>query len=275
MTLRVMTLNCWNVSEPFDERMRLVRAGIEALRPDAIGLQEIIVRRGGFDQAGVILEGLGYQRVFGPAFRWNETARLLPSDHPDGDAFGNTIASRWPISRTAVHALPGAETDERRSVLAALIETPAGTLPFFTTHLNWKPHDGPVRERQVAAVAEVVREMAREGRLPPILVGDLNAEPDSTEIRFLCGLASIDGRTIHLEDAWRRGGDRGPGFTWDNRNRFAAYSAERDRRIDYILVGPPDRNGRGAIASAQVAFTEPAGDVFASDHFGVVADVRL
>jgi endonuclease/exonuclease/phosphatase family metal-dependent hydrolase len=274
MGLRVLTLNCWNVSGPFPERMGLIRAGIEALRPDVIGLQELIVRRDGFDQADIILEGLGYERVFGPAFRWNDAARLLPLDHSDSDAFGNAIASRWPIADTAVRALPGTETDERRSAVAALIETPSGTLPFFTTHLNWKPHHGPVRERQVVAVADFVREMARDGQLPPILVGDLNAEPDSTEIRFLRGLTALEGRSLDLQDAWRVAGDASPGFTWDNRNRFAAYSSERDRRIDYILVGPPDREGRGRIESARLAFTEPAGEVFASDHFGLVADVR-
>lgn len=274
MTVRVMTLNCWNVSEPFRDRMSLIRAGIEAHQPDVIGLQEVVVRRDGFDQAALILDGLGYAHVFGPAFRWNDTARLLPLDHPDGDAFGNAIASRWPIADTAVRALPGAETGERRSALAALIETPAGTLPFFTTHLNWKFEHGLVRERQVVAVADLIVQIARDSRLPPILVGDLNAEPSSTEIRFLCGLTSIGGRSIRLDDAWRRAGDGGPGFTWDNRNRFAAYSAEPDRRIDYILVGPPDRHGRGAIESVRLTFTAPVGDVFASDHFGLVADIR-
>jgi endonuclease/exonuclease/phosphatase family metal-dependent hydrolase len=274
MGLRVLTLNCWNVSGPFRERMALIRAGIEALRPDVVGLQEIIVRRDGFDQTAVILDGLDYERVFGPAFRWNEATRLLPLDHPGGDAFGNAIASRWPIAETAVRALPGDETDERRSVVVAFVETPSGTLPFFTTHLNWKPQHGAVRERQVVAVADFVREMARKGQLPPILVGDLNAEPESTEIRFLCGLAGIDGRRSDFRDAWRAAGDGGPGFTWDNRNRFAAYAFERDRRIDYILVGPPDPDGRGRIESARLALTEPAGELFASDHFGLVADVR-
>jgi hypothetical protein len=47
--LRVLTLNCWNVSPPLEERMTLIRAGIEELQPDVIALQEIIVRPDGFD----------------------------------------------------------------------------------------------------------------------------------------------------------------------------------------------------------------------------------
>ena len=270
MRLRIVTLNCWNVSPPFEERMAVLRAGVAALAPDVIGFQEIVVRRDGFDEAAIALAGLGYAHAFGAAFRWTEAARLLPPDHAGGDAFGNAIASRWPIGDTVLRPLPGSETDERRSVLVARIATPAGALPFLTTHLNWKPEHGDVRERQVVAVGDVVAAFAAGGTLPPVLVGDLNAEPDATEIRFLRGDVSLEGRTIRLDDAWRRGGDGGPGFTWDNRNPYAALAREADRRIDYVLVG-----GGATVQSARLAFTEPVGGVFASDHFGVVVDVDV
>ena len=43
--------------------------------------------------------------------------------------------------------------------------------------------------------------------MPPILCGDFNAEPDSDEIRFLCSLTALDGRTTFFQDAWRVAGD--------------------------------------------------------------------
>jgi endonuclease/exonuclease/phosphatase family metal-dependent hydrolase len=272
--LRVATLNCWNVCGPFEERAPLIRAAIAALGPDVIGLQEIVVRRDGFDEAAVLLDGLGYQHIHGPAFRWTATDPLLPFDHPESDAFGNVIATRWPIREHALRALPGAETGELRSVLGALVETPAGVVPFVTTHLNWRVDHGSVRERQVVAVADFVAAWSAGGTFPPVLVGDLNAEPDSTEIRFLCGLASLTGRSTYFQDAWRVAGN-GPGCTWDNRNPYAALGFERDRRIDYVLVGAPEgASGRGWVESARLAFDQPAGDVFPSDHFGLVADLR-
>lgn len=273
-TLRVLTLNCWNVSEPLAERMAMIRDGIEALQPDLIGLQEIVVRRDGFDQGAIILKDLGYECRFGPAFRWNDEGVLLPLHH-DGEAFGNLIASRFPIRRSEVQELPGAETEERRSALTTLVETPWGIVPFVNTHLNWKLHHGAIRERQAVALADIVRARMRDGTLPPIVVGDLNAEPDSTEVRFLCGLTSLDGRSIYFQDAWRVAGDGSPGFTWDNRNHYAAYSFEPCRRIDYILIGLPDLHGRGWIETVRLAFTRPKGEVFASDHFGLVAEVRV
>jgi len=273
MALRVLTLNCWNVSEPFAPRMALVRAEIERLRPDLIGLQEIVVRRDGLDQARLLLDGLGYESAFGAGYRWDDTG-VLPAGTSDGDAFGNVVAARGPLRRTEVERLPGEETGEHRSAIGALVETPAGLVPFVTTHLNWRFEHGVVRERQVVALADFAHRLARDTDFPPIVVGDMNAEPDSTEIRFLCGLASLGGRSVYFQDAWRVTRRDDPGFTWSNRNPYAAAANEPDRRIDYVLVGRATADGRGWIERATLAFTESVGDVFPSDHFGLVVDVR-
>lgn len=272
--LRVLTLNCWNVSEPYAERMALTRDGIRTLEPDVIGLQEIVVRRDGFDMGEDILHGLGYERTFGAAFCWNDHENHLPHD-ADGDRFGNLVASRWPIERAAVHTLPGVETGERRSVLATLIATPHGKLPFLTTHFNWRFDHGWVRERQAIELASIVRRWASEATLPPIVTGDLNAEPDAAEIRYLCGLQSLGGSSTYLQDAWRVGRGVGAGYTWDNRNPYAGMAFEPSRRIDYVLVGLPDATGRGTVMSVRVVLDEPRGDVFPSDHFGVLAEIRV
>lgn len=273
-TLRVVTLNCWNVAEPLDARLALIRDEIARLAPDVVALQEIIVRRDGFDEAAAVLDGLGYQRVFGASFRWTPAGEWVDRTG-EGDAFGNVVAARWPLVDSHVETLPGLDRDDRRSVLATIVDTPAGRLPVLTTHLEWRFDAGHVRERQVVAVAALVDRWKERATLPPIVCGDLNAEPDSTEIRFLKGLASLDGRSTYLQDAWAVAGDGSPGYTWDNRNRFTALMHEPNRRIDYVLVGLPDRDGRGWIESAQVVFDVPRGDVFASDHFGVLADVRV
>src|SRR5579885_3358650 len=245
--LRVLTLNCWNVSAPLEARMAVARDQVAALAPDVIALQEIVVRADGFDQGALV--------------RGDAGARC---------GFGNLIAARWPIRRSAVRRLPGLEGEEPRVALAALLETPDGLLPVVTTHLDWEYDHGFVRERQVLALASLVEEWAHAATLPPIVAGDMNAEPDSTEVRFLCGRTALGGQRIDLEDAWLAGGDGGPGFTWDNRNPYAAYAGEPDRRIDYVLVGRPAR-----VEAAALALDTPRDGVLARDHFGVVADVWL
>jgi endonuclease/exonuclease/phosphatase family metal-dependent hydrolase len=273
--LTVVTLNCWNISEPFEARMKLIRTELQRLQPDLIGLQEIIVREDGFDQAKLLLDGLGYHWTYGPAMRWGSDGTPLPWD-ARGDAFGNVVASRWPIRWSRVQALPGVESGERRSAVAAWIESPAGTIAFVSTHFNWKFHHGAVRERQAVALGDFVWEVAQGATIPPIVVGDLNAEPDAAEVRYLCGLQSMQGRATYFQDAWRVSGNPGPGFTWDNRNGFAAYAHEPNRRIDYILVGLPDpNNGSGQIRSVQLAFDQAENGVFPSDHFGLLAELKV
>jgi endonuclease/exonuclease/phosphatase family metal-dependent hydrolase len=273
-TLSALTLNCWGVGAPLAERMALVRRGMATLHPDVAAFQEVIVRRDGFDQGALLLDGAGYSRVFGAAFSWSDEGVMVTHDRARG-GFGNLIASRWPIVRSEGRQLPGREGDEPRAVLGTLIATSDGVLPVLTTHLDWEFHHGCVRERQVLVVDDFARELALEADLPPVVMGDFNAHPDSTEMRYLRGLATIDGRSTYFQDAWEVGGPGGRGCTWDNRNRFAAYAYEPDRRIDYILVGAPDGRGRGVVSTARLVFDEPVGDVFASDHFGVLAEIRV
>jgi endonuclease/exonuclease/phosphatase family metal-dependent hydrolase len=111
--------------------------------------------------------------------------------------------------------------------------------------------------------------------MPVVLCGDFNAEPDSDEIRFLCSLTALEGRTAFYQDAWRVAGD-GPGYTQDWRtNPIAAALNVHRKRIDYVFVGDPfqRRGGAGRILDAQLAFQEPLTGILASDHAGLVVDI--
>ncbi|HKE12072.1 MAG TPA: endonuclease/exonuclease/phosphatase family protein, partial [Myxococcota bacterium] len=137
---------------------------------------------------------------------------------------------------------------------------------------------GEIRERQVFALADLVLRRLPKGGFPPILVGDFNAEPDSSEIRFLTGLGTLRARSVYFHDSWRvagaRRGDPEAGFTWSNRNPYARANLEPDRRIDYIFTGFPMRDGVGLLESCRVVCDEPQDGVWPSDHFGVYAELR-
>ncbi len=139
--LRVLTLNIWNRGGPWERRLPLIRAGIERLSPDIIGLQEVIAE-GGRSQADEIGEGLGYVAAFGAAH-----------DLGNGRLFGNAALSRWPVRRSVVAPLPSGGTGENRSVLLAELDSPHGVVPLFVTHLSWRFDEGVVREAQVATLA--------------------------------------------------------------------------------------------------------------------------
>jgi endonuclease/exonuclease/phosphatase family metal-dependent hydrolase len=259
--LRVVTLNVWNLDGPWRLRRGEIVAWLEALEPDIVCLQEIIQTPDGRNQAQWIADAAG-----GLHFAWS--GRELR----DGVQFGNAILSRWPVETSADHDLPHepADGEVQRLVLHARTRG----LDVFSTHLNWRFGDGAIRERQVMALADVVAASARpDAPLPPIVAGDFNAEPDSTEMRFLTGLTSLEGRSVYFQDAWRVAGGGGAGPTWDNRNPFAAAEHEPDRRIDYVLVGWRRDSGAGRVEAARVVCDRALTGTFASDHFGVLTEV--
>ncbi|MEX2393157.1 MAG: endonuclease/exonuclease/phosphatase family protein, partial [Actinomycetota bacterium] len=197
----------------------------------------------------------------------------------DENDFGNAVASRWPIKDREVTRLPSGTREENRCAVATSIEAPFGDLCFVSTHLNWKLHDSESREAQVQALSELV--LARRPRVgfPPIVVGDFNAEPDSSEIRFMRGYQTLSGKSTMFSDAWGVTGDHTePGTTWSNRNAYASIALEPERRIDYIFAGYPIRmtaqHGVGKIESCRVVCDDEVDGVWPSDHFGVYAEFR-
>ena len=256
--IRVATLNIWNRMGPWEERLAAIRKEVERLQPDVLGLQEVLVLpEHEFDQAQAIAEGFGYHVAFGRS--------------PDAEAYtmGNAILSRFPITRTFAFALPG--TDEHRCLVFAELDSPAGKIPFFSTHLNWKFDESDVRQLQVQSIARFVDACRRD--FPAVVVGDFNAEPDSEEIRFLRGLTSLGGRSVHFQDVFGHVGE-GPGTTFSLANPYAALLREPDRRIDYVWVRGGDERFRGEPLAARVAFDKPEGEAYPSDHFGVYAELR-
>ncbi len=268
-TLRVATLNIWNRFGPWEQRLEAIRAGVGALSPDILGLQEVVRLEAddgdGLDQAAAIAEGFGYHVAYGRARdeRW----------------FGNAVLSRWPISKTHVYELPRVGTDERRTLLFAEIASPFGAIPFFVTHLNWKFDEGHVRAAQIVEIVLRIEALTRNhdkgNAFPALLVGDMNAEPDSDEIRYLRGLTSLGGgRRVYFQDAFAFAGDGGAGVTYARSNPFAAPLREPDRRIDYVFVRGRDEHHRGEPVDASVCFDQPVDGTFPSDHFGVVTTLR-
>lgn len=115
------------------------------------------------------------------------------------------VLSCWPITRSSVLELPPHPgEDVERTVLHAEVDAPAGPVSVFTTQLDSAPDRVGDPLRPVSALVRfVVVEQTGAGH-PPVVTGDLNAEPDSDEVRLLCGhkTAPIVPGSV-LVDAWR------------------------------------------------------------------------
>lgn len=278
--LRAATLNIWNKAGPWSERLALIRSQLSELSPDVLGLQEALrlipderqppVPEPSNDQASEIAEGLGYNVAYG-----------IAADYSGGLKFGNALLTRYKILDSRTFRLPGADSGETRSLLYSLLETPWGRLPVFVTHLNWKLHHGVVRVKQAVYVAERIFVLApvEADFLPPLLMGDFNASPRADEIRYLKGEHVIDGRSVYFADVWDYADGQGPGFTYARDNAYALSNGEPNRRIDYIFVRGPDREMRGEPSNVRLAFQHSVpgagGQVWASDHYGVVCDLKM
>jgi endonuclease/exonuclease/phosphatase family metal-dependent hydrolase len=234
-----------------DGRLDLGRtaAVIRATGAGVVGLQEVdrhhSARSGWADQAAWLGDELGFEVIHGP------TLDLDPHDPSVPDAprrrYGNAILSAHPIRTWQALALPGGGLGEPRGVVTAVVEVGGTPVRVAATHLQVRS-----RSERLSQATRIVELLAGTGpepasgppQSPLILLGDMNASPDSPEIALL---------TARLVDAWAAAGD-GPGFTFD--------AATPHARIDYVMTSPD--------LVAAVAWVVPTD---ASDHYPVVAEL--
>ncbi len=251
----------WNIQWQFGEWQQRQPAILETLRSldaDIITLQETWL-----DQIDGFAAELDFESTW---------AGRPPREATNPTGFGNAILSRWPISRREHCFLEDGQGRKYRSCVHALVESPFGSVPVFTTHLHYPEDGSAVRQMQLATASEFI-ELHATGELPPVLTGDLNAVHDSDEIRTLTGRRPpfVEGRT--WTDAWETAGD-GPGFTWSRDNPYLQNTGWPDRRLDYVLIGAPrTKRPIGNPARADLFGIDPVGDVVGSDHYGVAVEI--
>lgn len=265
--LKLLTLNIWNRQGPWEQRLALIREHLQALQPDVVGLQEVLCMKGAGSQAEEVADGLGYECYYAPA--WHIGGGL---------DFGNAILSRYPLRDTETVALPAGGSSgaavETRCLAFARVAAPCGAVPVVVTHLNWKLHETHIRVAQVKAIADFIKQRAPLSQFPPVLMGDMNADPDADEMRFLRGLTPLGGTGVYFADCWHVCHPTDPGFTYARDNDYALRSHEPSRRIDYIFVRGPDRQLRGEPLRCEVVCNTARDGVFPSDHYGVYAEVQ-
>ncbi|WP_419993115.1 endonuclease/exonuclease/phosphatase family protein [Streptomyces boninensis] len=274
--IRVMTWNLWWRFGPWQERGKAILDVLRRERPDVLALQEVWAR-GDDNFAGWLADELGMHWTWAPSPQPDRWRRRIeePGEGPEFDV-GIALLSRWPIAERAVLRLPaGEEPDDGQQALYARVEGPDGLrIPCFTTHLLSSGYASATRCAQVRALARFVAERRGDGPFPPVVTGDFNAEPDSDEMRLLCGTKTAPAvpRQILL-DAWRYAAPEQPWQTWDMANPHAATHLEWDARIDYVLLGPPGPGGIGHVRAVRRAGDAPVDGVWPSDHYAVVAEL--
>ncbi|MCB9556047.1 MAG: endonuclease/exonuclease/phosphatase family protein [Deltaproteobacteria bacterium] len=263
--LRLITLNIWQEQGPWQERLALTVQRLRALAPDVLCLQEVRQVPGRIEnQARTLADALGMHCIFDVAQDWG------------GGDEGLAILSKHEISDPASEALPFTEGRSRRICLGGHLSIGDRRLAVYTTHLAYRLSDGLLRERQVLAAEQFIRQHAGVVDLT-IFSGDFNAAPESDEIRFLKGLTTIDERRSYFQDAYEVCNPGQAGHSWAADNPYTAQlSWLPPRRLDYVFVSARRRDGVGAIRDARLVLTEPdERGVWCSDHYGVLCEIVI
>jgi endonuclease/exonuclease/phosphatase family metal-dependent hydrolase len=269
-SVRAVTQNLWGRRGAWPERRAVLVAGLRKLHPDLIAFQEAIKN-----------EEYGQARdLLGPDYHVLHSSKREPGDGGDVEAGqGISIASRWPFRAAQELELPVTPRMAESVRASLMVEVhapgPIGPLLFVNHNPSWQLRFEYERELQAVAVAQELE--GRVGRQPmhAVLAGDLNADPEAASMRFLTGRQALEGTSVCYRDAWESAHPDESGATTTFDNPLVADWDWPFRRIDHILVRCGEHGGPTlAISRCDRTFDRPVNGVWASDHFGLVADLE-
>ncbi|WP_107658584.1 endonuclease/exonuclease/phosphatase family protein [Nocardia suismassiliense] len=258
--LRVVTLNLWGRRGDWPQRRALLRAGFAELKPDVVAFQEAIYRADDDQVAEVLDTG------------WH----IAHQTNRGTEGSGVSIASRWPIRdvREIDLRVSDRTADTPLTTLLAEIETPdLGPVVLANHKPSWQLNYELERQRQAVLVARTLESAPSH----VVIAGDFDAVPDSASLRFWTGRQSLQETSVCYWDAWSTVHPELVGHTFSPTNALVSDGTEmpleRGRRTDYILVRSGDRGPTLDITDCRLIFDQPHDGVWASDHFGVLADL--
>jgi endonuclease/exonuclease/phosphatase family metal-dependent hydrolase len=230
-TVRVMSYNLHNGFNT-DGRLDLEALAqvIEESGADIIGLQEVSrgwVINGSVDMLSWFSHRLKMPVVSGPT---------------EGQLWGNAILSRLPIVDSESVPLPSESLLLRRGYTVAEIDMGRETVRLINTHLHHIGEDSEMRQQQVPGLIK-----AWNGEQRTVIMGDLNAEPESPEMQMLYDAGLVDISAVIGPT---------PRYTFDSTDPY--------QQIDYIWTS-------GDLGATDFVIPQST----ASDHLGVVATLVL
>ncbi len=229
--LRVMT---YNIHQGIDADLKMdleaIVAAIQTEEPDILVLNEV-------NRTRAIN---GYTEVLSLISIETKMPFILGNNYADGQ-YGNALLTNLPVIEWDNTHFEH-NTTETRGVLRVVIETAAGPVTLYGTHLDHIASPKDVRQEQAAEVLDLWNQNPRS-----IFLGDLNARPETPEIQQIYAAGFVD-----VVEAT----EQGEVFT------FWTPDPEPGYRIDHIFVTPDLEFGAVRIPSTR-----------ASDHLPIVVEI--
>lgn len=244
--LRVATLNILNLADRWEERLPLLLADTAALRPDLLGLQEVVYPM--------------------------QQDRLLAAGTPDDYAiqrgwagrpeYGNSLLVRAPLAADGLERLDLGHQRAAHRVTVAMPD--GGLLMVCVTHLHHRVPDAAIRDGQTGALVAWLD--AAAPTTAQIVMGDFNADPGEPAYLRMVGAG--------FRSAFAEANGDEPTVTWPSGLQAPAMDTDGDPScLDYIWI-----RGRARAAHARLWADRPAAHdptLYPSDHFGVVAAITV
>jgi endonuclease/exonuclease/phosphatase family metal-dependent hydrolase len=244
--LRVATLNVLNLVDRWEERLPLLLADTAALRPDLLGLQEVVYPM--------------------------QQDRLLAAATPDEYAihrgwagrpeYGNSLLVRAPLTADGMERV---ELGHQRAAHRVTVTLPDGArLLVGVTHLHHRVPDTAIRDEQAATlVAWLDAAPASDAQ---VVMGDFNADPGEPAYGRLVAAG--------FRSAFAEAQGEEPAVTWPSGLQAPAMDTDGDPScLDYVWL-----RGRARAIDARLWADRPSAHdatLYPSDHFGVVATVEV
>lgn len=244
-TLSVVSFNLYHDKADWPQRLPLIVAGLRALKPDVIALQEVLQHEQLPNQARTIADALGYDMYF-------------VSTDPPGQPrrYGNAILTPRPILARSERRLQ--PYDDARTVAHVRIAAGGREVDVYATHLHYTIEGDTIRSRQLQDVLAHIDDTG-DGA-PHILLGDFNAPVTSAALQPLL---------VDYIDSY---GSRHPEPDASVHTTMNPEFFDRAARIDHIFA----ERGRFEVLDADIVLDRPgAGGHWPSDHFGLHAVLRL
>ncbi len=202
-TLKILTYNIHHANPPAQKGiidLEAIANVIKSTDADAVGIQEVDIN---VSRSGLINQAKRLAELTNMQFYFSKGINL------EKGYYGTLILTKHKIIGTRKYDLPMPEPSENRTLAIVDIELPSGkTFSLANTHLDLK-------EKNKLAQAGFINEIIDLYASPLILVGDLNALPNSAPIQL-------------LDEAFER----------NTTTNAPTYPNIRPKdEIDYILVG--------------------------------------
>ena len=245
-SLSVVSLNLWHDKQDWPKRQDMIVRELQALKPDAILLQEVLQDAALPNQAATLAVRLGYHY------------RFFSVDPPQQiRRYGNAILTRTPPQRMQEFKL--LPLDDYRNAGWMRIEISGRPLNLYVTHLHYAPKGGDIRAQQVASLLEFIA--STRGDAPSVLAGDFNIGADAPELQPLSAAfidayaAAHPGETVNAPE----------------HATLNPHLGHPPIRIDHVFF----QKDAFRVDGARIILNQPDSDgAWPSDHYGMWAQLE-